>query len=88
MNVRVYVSSNLLELCFRPQQGLTIMNNRKSVKEKASTNWFPSPTGVNYYELNSGYTGYSMSNRAFPSPTGVNYYELKVTTYFKKNGFI
>ena len=61
--------------CFRPQQGLTIMNSRNEIPMSFSTQEeFPSPTGVNYYEyMNSGYSGYSMSK--FPSPTGVNYYE-------------
>ena len=38
-----------IELSFRPQQGLTIMNTKKNVHEKSKL-LFPSPTGVNYYE--------------------------------------
>ena len=36
---------------FRPQQGLTIMNVKKKRKRKSKHEWFPSPTGVNYYEF-------------------------------------
>ena len=36
---------------------------------------FPSPTGVNHYEWN---TGCGKTNfKRFPSPTGVNHYELE-----------
>ena len=35
---------------FRPQQGLTIMNSKKIEKLRKELKWFPSPTGVNYYE--------------------------------------
>ena len=35
---------------------------------------FPSPTGVNYYELNDD-KHYIEKREGFPSPTGVNYYE-------------
>ena len=60
---------------FRPQQGLTIMNYDIAILEKVlKSYWFPSPTGVNYYEF-----GVFEINGAefimFPSPTGVNYYE-------------
>ena len=39
--------------CFRPQQGLTIMNYLAECKSKSKAieEKFPSPTGVNYYEL-------------------------------------
>ena len=38
-----------MNVCFRPQQGLTIMNYYESVDEYEK--WlFPSPTGVNHYE--------------------------------------
>ena len=38
---------------------------------------FPSPTGVNYYELRSFSILSNLETLiAFPSPTGVNYYEL------------
>ena len=41
-----------LLVSFRPQQGLTIMNfNRKILCIHFIVFWFPSPTGVNYYEL-------------------------------------
>ena len=37
---------------------------------------FPSPTGVNYYELKQlGFNGGVFTINGFPSPTGVNYYE-------------
>ena len=39
-----------------------------------STEVFPSPTGVNYYEY--AYGKVIMDCELFPSPTGVNYYEL------------
>ena len=35
---------------FRPQQGLTIMNREEDVRDMYD-GVFPSPTGVNYYEL-------------------------------------
>ena len=39
---------------------------------------FPSPTGVNHYELSSVFkVKYSKVNIMFPSPTGVNHYELR-----------
>ena len=62
-------------LRFRPQQGLTIMNIYKALKEQESYREFPSPTGVNYYEL---FTQKMKARIAwqFPSPTGVNYYEF------------
>jgi hypothetical protein len=38
-------------MSFRPQQGLTIMNNvLETIDEMAVEKAFPSPTGVNYYE--------------------------------------
>ena len=41
-----------------------------------STEVFPSPTGVNYYELYDYIDVLEMENeKLFPSPTGVNYYE-------------
>ena len=55
--------------CFRPQQGLTIMNKQKKEKQNERITKFPSPTGVNYYELlNEGiakehYTLVSVPNR-------------------------
>ena len=36
---------------FRPQQGLTIMNGVDFSKQSHEFKLFPSPTGVNYYEL-------------------------------------
>ena len=37
---------------FRPQQGLTIMNGYSLISEGIEKFYpFPSPTGVNYYEL-------------------------------------
>ena len=36
---------------FRPQQGLTIMNTAKLITYETIEKLFPSPTGVNYYEL-------------------------------------
>ena len=36
---------------------------------------FPSPTGVNYYELKKVKKSLTYAMK-FPSPTGVNYYEL------------
>ena len=36
---------------FRPQQRLTIMNLKTNINSKAFNMEFPSPTGVNYYEL-------------------------------------
>ena len=64
---------------FRPQQGLIIMNDSHQIHaQQKKIIWFPSPTGVNYYEsmreslMNSG------KQEKFPSPTGVNYYELYI----------
>ena len=51
--------------------------NKKDTKEMTTKKQFPSPTGVNYYELlyqNLMKDKWKMS--WFPSPTGVNYYEL------------
>ena len=64
---------------FRPQQGLTIMNNThlKIRRTKSMKKLFPSPTGVNYYELVSVKQKIITLNKSvFPSPTGVNYYEF------------
>ena len=36
---------------------------------------FPSPTGVNYYELAVNSPPNKIYSFPFPSPTGVNYYE-------------
>ena len=58
---------------FRPQQGLTIMNIYQGKEATEILRRFPSPTGVNYYELIS--KDISDFDVLFPSPTGVNYYE-------------
>ena len=42
---------------FRPQQGLTIMNVKNGKVIKTINGSFPSPTGVNYYELNDNFSG-------------------------------
>ena len=40
---------------------------------------FPSPTGVNHYELKALYsTTLNKEDVKFPSPTGVNHYELDI----------
>ena len=44
------------------------------MKEEYWSSWFPSPTGVNYYELKED-VEVKESLDWFPSPTGVNYYE-------------
>ena len=36
---------------FRPQQGLPIMNSFYKKHLQCMTYWFPSPTGVTYYEF-------------------------------------
>ena len=36
--------------CFRPQQGLPIMNTLEEIEAKRNGLEFPSPTGVTYYE--------------------------------------
>ena len=41
---------------FRPQQGLTIMN-KMEYSDKEISAMFPSPKGVNYYELTKKLTG-------------------------------
>ena len=61
--------------CFRPQQGLTFMNNYfRCINLKKSGLKFPSPTGVNYYEQYANVL--LVADCMFPSPTGVNYYEF------------
>ena len=37
--------------CFRPQQGLPIMNTLEEIEAKRNGLEFPSPTGVTYYEF-------------------------------------
>ena len=65
-----------MEDCFRPQQGLTIINGLSNDLDNATSEKFPSPTGVNYYEFTPiKTTGKKKENAKFPSPTGVNYYE-------------
>ena len=77
MNFKAYkqASENVLSLSFRPQQGLIIMNQKRSAR-KYQLNKFPSPTGVNYYEFMMSLTVKVMDFLKFPSPTGVNYYEF------------
>ena len=51
--------------------------NLKTEFVRAVAQEFPSPTGVNYYELKQlGFNGGVFTINGFPSPTGVNYYEL------------
>ena len=58
-----------------PLKGLTIMNDFSDIPLNARAEQeFPSPTGVNYYELNDD-KHYIEKREGFPSPTGVNYYE-------------
>ena len=52
------------------------MNNRNVFFRKSRLIKFPSPTGVNYYELTNEELLMRMTFKEFPSPTGVNYYEL------------
>ena len=40
-----------------------------------SETWFPSPTGVKYYEFGR-LQGVKTTEIPFPSPTGVKYYEF------------
>ena len=42
-----------------------------------STEVFPSPTGVNYYESQGMEFNQMIEIIEFPSPTGVNYYESR-----------
>ena len=49
--VKKFVIGMINTLGFRPQQGLTIMNVIKSHYKVKKSCWFPSPTGVNHYEL-------------------------------------
>ena len=71
------VSEISINECFRPQQGLTIMNYKvlKQAEGRIDRLKFPSPTGVNYYELYGRKNSTRWLKRPFPSPTGVNYYE-------------
>ena len=53
------------------------MNPREKYVDVVKNNEFPSPTGVNYYELKTWIIYPSIQElKGFPSPTGVNYYEL------------
>ena len=64
---------------FRPQQGLTIMNLEMCLfKNGFGYRSFPSPTGVNYYELLKLKSVQNVIDVLFPSPTGVNYYEYEL----------
>ena len=49
MNYRTIANSRKETKGFRPQQGLTIMNNYREFNNGGMFE-FPSPTGVNYYE--------------------------------------
>ncbi len=40
-----------LKICFRPLQGLTIMNRSTKHRHYLTRSRFPSPTGVNHYEF-------------------------------------
>ena len=70
----ILVISLIATLCFRPQQGLTIMNVILISEHLQNYLEFPSPTGVNYYESRARIND-SKELELFPSPTGVNYYE-------------
>ena len=63
--------------CFRPQQGLPIMNcNLSSFGEAlADGKEFPSPTGATYYESLEQVKIERENIDEFPSPTGATYYE-------------
>ena len=72
---------NLLILClsFRPQQGLTIMNRSKGLKDWRCYHSFRPQQGLtimNAFDIKNVY----IELRKFPSPTGVNYYELNNDT--------
>ena len=73
---------------FRPQQGLTIMNqcDLTDLLQHNSKKWFPSPTGVNYYELFQRHTQRDIY-KEFPSPTGVNYYESDDEIFYNDEDF-
>ena len=47
---KINLNDQSVELSFRPQQGLTIMNNIENERNNIKDSWFPSPTGVNHYE--------------------------------------
>ena len=62
--------------CFRPQQGLTIMNcdSFESVYIVTQKECFRPQQGLTI--MNSPYyIRFTNAQRMFPSPTGVNYYE-------------
>ena len=61
-------------LCFRPQQGLIIMNLSGTLREFATFDPFPSPTGVTNYESYEKMASIK-GLEEFPSPTGVTNYE-------------
>ena len=66
--------------CFRPQQGLLIMNMFNYYYEYLdSIEWFPSPTGVTNYERLTNALN-EMRAELFPSPTGVTNYEKSLLT--------
>ena len=61
--------------CFRPQQGLTIMNAYGFDVAMLEVE-FPSPTGATYYESEDVEVARSFFTNVFPSPTGATYYEF------------
>ena len=72
------IMENILELLsmsgFRPQQGLTIMNNQEfEVKEVKGKNSFRPQQGLTI--MNPLDNILNKIKEKFPSPTGVNYYE-------------
>ena len=79
MNKKKTMVVMLVVFCFRPQQGLTIMNILNNYSKGFSVIEFPSPTGVNYYESPYTDTCVICGKKTFPSPTGVNYYEFLET---------
>ena len=70
----MHILQQLQKHGFRPQQGLTIMNDSYNEWLLENNYWFPSPTGVNHYELLKKQFKEEVK-KWFPSPTGVNHYE-------------
>ena len=69
------------DYCFRPQQGLPIMNKDKGTLE-LSKNGFRPQQGLPIMNSNLK-TSFLERQRLFPSPTGVTYYELVIKIYKK-----
>ena len=73
MNLHLKNVLNLFKPCFRPQQGLTIMNRNAMSHEENGCRRFRPQQGLPIMNTNLEIVENEVVE--FPSPTGVTYYE-------------